>query len=70
MILSIIFQHSFLFFTIITLSEFGSSDDSKDIFKVPNYNSPHRIGAARSDNGVSLFAHAQCDSKMRDDLSV
>lgn len=57
-------------FSIIALSETWLTEDSKENFKIPKYNSVHHVRENRSGGGVSLFIHVDYEFKIRDDLSL
>lgn len=57
-------------FSVIALSETWLTEDSREIFKLPNYNSVHYVRENRSGGGVSLFFLDNYEFKVRDDLSL
>jgi len=57
-------------FSVIALSETWLIEDSREIFKLPNYNSVHYVRENRSGGGVSLFFLGDYEFKVRDDLSL
>lgn len=57
-------------FSVIALTETWLTQDIKEMFRLPNYNSAHYVRENRAGGGVSLFIHADYDFKIRDDLSL
>lgn len=55
-------------FTVIALSETWLSEDTKDFFKLTNYQSCHYVRQARPGGGVSLFIHNDFEFQLRNDL--
>lgn len=58
------------YFPVIALSESWLTEDTKDLFNVPNYKSPNYIRTNRIGGGVSLFVNAQYDFNLREELSL
>ena len=57
-------------FSVMALTETWLTEDSKEIYKLPNYNSAHHVRKNRKGGGVSLFVRSDYDFKTRDDLSM
>lgn len=57
-------------FSVIALSETWLTEDTKDYFKLPNYNAVHHIRQNRPGGGVSLFIHGNYEYKPRDDICL
>lgn len=57
-------------FSVIAITETWLTDNSKEMFKLSNYNPVHRVRDKRPGGGVSLFILRDHGFKMRHDLSL
>lgn len=57
-------------FSVIALSETWLTEESKDFFKLPNYNSVHHVRQNRIGGGVSLFIHDDYEFRTREDFCL
>lgn len=54
---------------MIFLSGIWLTEDLRDFYKIPKYNSVHHVRGNRSGGGVSLVIHSDFDFKIRYDLT-
>jgi hypothetical protein len=55
-------------FTVIGLSETWLTDNNKDLYHMPGYNSLHECRQNKRGGGVSLFIHGSAEYTVRTDL--